>query len=145
VVTGPDRAYDPSVEDQPLTDTDTHELLRSTERARLRALVDGDMATAAQLHADDYQLIPPGGGPLSKAEYLGAIADGTLRYHRFEPDGDLRVRVWGAAAAIRYEVVIEVVAEGTTYHDRCWHTDIYELRAGRWVAVWSQATRIRSL
>jgi hypothetical protein len=124
---------------------DTAELLRTTERARLRALVDGDMATAERLHADDYQLITPGGGSLSKTEYLGAIAGGTLRYRRFEPSGDMRVRIWGTAAALRYEVVIEVVADGTAYHDRCWHTDIYELREGDWVAVWSQATRIRSL
>lgn len=126
-------------------DLDTAELLRITERARLRALVDGDMAAAEALHAEDYQLVTPGGAALSRAEYLGGIADGSLRYGRFEPDGEVAVRFWGSAAALRYEVIIEVDAGGTRYHDRCWHTDIYELRDGRWLAVWSQATRIRSL
>ena len=28
--------------------------------------------------------------------------------------------------------------------DRFWHTDMYDLRDGRWQAVWSQATRIRA-
>lgn len=124
---------------------DPADLLRVTERARLRALVDGDMATAEALHADDYQLITPGGATLSKSEYLGGIVDGSLRYRRFEPDGEVAVRFWGSAAALRYEVVIEVDADGTRYHDRCWHTDIYELRDGRWLAVWSHATRIRAL
>ena len=119
--------------------------LRDTERARLRALVDADVATADALHADDYQLITPGGATLSKAEYLGGIADGTLRYTRFEPDGEVQVRVWETAAALRYEVIIEVQDGESTYHDRCWHTDIYELRDRRWVAVWSHATRIRRL
>lgn len=102
------------------------------------------MATADALHADDYQLITPGGVTLSKAEYLGGIADGTVAYRRFEPDGEVEVRVWGTAAAVRYPVAIRVEADGTPYDDRCWHTDIYELRDGRWLAVWSQATRIRT-
>lgn len=121
------------------------DLLKATEHERLRALVNADIPTAERLHADDYQLITPGGGTFSKAEYLGGIADGTLRYRRFEPDGEIRVRVWESAAALRYEVNIEVVDDGNVYRDRCWHTDIYELRDGRWMAVWSHATRIRSL
>ncbi len=128
-----------------MTSVDLADLLRTIERARLRALVAADMATANALHAEDYQLITPGGGTLSKAEYLSGIADGTLRYGRFEPDGDIEVRVWKSAAALRYQVIIEIDAGGTSYHDRCWHTDIYELRDGRWLAVWSQATRIRAL
>jgi hypothetical protein len=124
---------------------DLVELLKATERRRLRALVDADIGTADLLHAHDYQLIPPGGAPLSKAAYLRGIEDGTIRYRRFEPDGEVKVRLWGSAAALRYEVNIEVVADGTAYRDRCWHTDIYERRDGRWVAVWSQATRIRPL
>jgi hypothetical protein len=124
---------------------DPADLLREIERARLRALVGGDKAAADALHAADYQLVTPGGATLSKSEYLGGIADGSLRYRRFEPDGEVAVRFWGSAAALRYEVVIEVDAEGTAFHDRCWHTDIYELRDGRWVAVWSHATRIRTL
>lgn len=126
------------------TDADLADLLRSTERARLRALVEADITTADALHADDYQLIPPGGFTMSRADYLGGIADGSLRYRRFEADGEVRVRVWGSAAALRYEAMIEVEHGGSTYRDRCWHTDIYELRDGRWQAVWSQATRIRS-
>ena len=127
------------------TESDLADLIIATERTRLRALVEADMTTADALHAEDYQLITPGGSTLSKAEYLAGISDGTLRYRRFDPEGELAVRLWGSAAAVRYQVIIEVDADGTSYHDRCWHTDIYELRGGRWVAVWSQATRIRAL
>jgi hypothetical protein len=133
-----------SVDPSSRGDAELLERLRATERARLRALVEGDLATADALHADDYQLVTPGGATLSKAEYLGGIADGTLRYRRFEPDGPIEVRVWGSAAAARYQVVIDVEADGSSYHDRCWHTDIYELRDGRWQAVWSHATRMRT-
>jgi hypothetical protein len=40
--------------------------LRAIERERLRSLVDADVATARRLHADDFELINPKGGSLSK-------------------------------------------------------------------------------
>ena len=132
------------MDEQHRTDAALPELLEALERTRLRALVEADMPTADRLHADDYELITPGGARMLKAEYLGAIADGTLRYRRFEPDGEIEMRAWGSAAALRYEVDIEVIHDGVDYLDRCWHTDIYELRDGRWMVAWSHATRIRS-
>ena len=47
------------------------EQLREIERARLRALVAGDMAAARALHADDFQLVTPLGTAISKEQYLG--------------------------------------------------------------------------
>ena len=46
------------------------ERLRATERERLQALVGTDVARARRLHADDFQLINPLGGVLSKEQYL---------------------------------------------------------------------------
>jgi hypothetical protein len=117
--------------------------IESTERERLGALVRADLELARSLHADEYQLITPGGHTLSREEYLGQIASGELRYRVFEPDGDMTVRSWGHAAAIRYRVHIDVEFDGQHDSDYFWHTDIYELRDERWQAVWSHATRIR--
>jgi hypothetical protein len=120
-------------------------VLEDTERRRLRALVEGDLATAHALHADDYQLITPGGATISKAEYLAGIADGSLNYRRFEPLGEVMVRMLGSsAAAVRYRVEIVLSWEGGEDSGRFWHTDVYEHRDGRWRAVWSHATRIRT-
>lgn len=121
------------------------EELREIERRRLRGLVQADRRTVAALHAADYQLITPGGASLGKEEYLGQIADGTLDYRRFEPDGEIAVRVLGpSAAVVRYRVWIDASFSGGEDSDRFWHTDIYERRDGRWQVVWSQATRIRN-
>jgi hypothetical protein len=117
--------------------------IESTERERLGALVQADLELARSLHADEYQLITPGGHMLSREEYLSQIASGELRYRVFEPDGEMTVRSWGHAAAIRYRVHIDVEFDGQHDSDYFWHTDIYELRDGRWQAVWSHATRIR--
>jgi hypothetical protein len=128
-------------------DGDTDDLadeLRALERRRLAALVDVDLATAELLHTVDYQLVTPGGDALSRSDYLGSLADGTLVYQRFEPDGDVAVRLLGpSAAALRYVAAIDATFPGGHDVDRFWHTDIYEQRDGRWQAAWSQATRIR--
>ncbi len=119
------------------------DLLRETERTRLRALVAGDMVLARSLHAADYELIPPGGGTISKEEYLGGVASGALNYVVFEPASEIRVRTYERAAVLRYQARIEVHAGDAVDSDLFWHTDIYEYRSGKWQVVWSQATRIR--
>jgi len=47
--------------------------IRAIERERIRALVEANIEVAQQLHADDFQLINPGGSALSKGNILGAL------------------------------------------------------------------------
>ena len=116
------------------------EVLRVTERERVRALVAADLARANHLHADDFQLINPLGGILSKQQYLGGIGSGQLKYLFWEP-GSIAVRVYGDTAAIRYPSELEVVVQGRPIpRQRYWHTDLYERRDGHWQVVWSHAT-----
>ncbi|TDP72665.1 nuclear transport factor 2 family protein [Roseateles toxinivorans] len=123
-----------------MTDKPLSERIKSLELQRTRALVARDIALAATLHADDYQLITPAGKTFTKAAYLGAIETGDLVYTRWEP-GEMAVRVSPAMAIVRYPVTL-AFPSGNTVH--CWHTDSYELRDGQWLAVWSQATAIKS-
>jgi hypothetical protein len=118
------------------------ELIRDTERARLRALVEGDMETAGRLHATEFQLITPIGMALSKNDYLGAIASGQIKYLAWEP-GLIAVRYHHSHAVIRYRARLEVVFGGhRVAPGDYWHTDTYEHRDGQWMVVWSQATAI---
>jgi len=127
-------------------DENLAEHLRETERARLRALVTVDIEAAQPLHAEDYQLITPGGTALTKSEYLDAISTGGLRYEAFEPVSQIAVRGGPEAAIVRYRVHIRVTEAAEAAADiTCWHTDYYERRGQRWQAVWSQATRIAVL
>ena len=121
----------------------TEDQLRKTESARLQSLVAADMSVAESLHADDYELITPGGSTLSKRAYLDQISAGDLDYTVFEPVSETRVRVCGGAAILRYRVRIEINVGGAHDEGTFWHTDVYEFRDGHWQAVWSQATRIR--
>ena len=118
--------------------------IRNTERERLRALVAADLAVAAPLHADDFQLITPGGTVLSKEQYLGGVASGHLNYRVWELDGDIMVRLYDDVALIRYRSRLHMSLAGAAgaLH-QFWHTDSYERRDGRWQVVWSQATLIQ--
>ena len=117
-------------------------LIRETEHQRLRALVAAEIELANSLHSDDYQLITPNGQTISKHDYIGGIASGDLVYSVFEPASDIAVRLFGSAAAVRYQARIEIRFSDQRDSGVFWHTDIYENRDGRWQAVWSQATRI---
>ena len=114
--------------------------LADLERERLRALVGADLARADALHAGDFRLVTPGGDSLSKEEYLGGIASGAINYLRWEPEG-IEARVRADAGCVRYRSTIEIVVDGRELPPtRCWHTDYYERREGRWQVVFSQAT-----
>jgi phage baseplate assembly protein W len=118
--------------------------LRATERRRLAALVSGDVELARSLHADDYELVTPGGRRLNREAYLDGVGSGRLHYLVFEPASEIRVRLHETVAILRYEARIEMEMPDGIDRGNFWHTDVYELRDDRWQAVWSQATRIRS-
>ncbi len=116
--------------------------LRAIERQRLRSLVDADVATASRLHADDFQLINPRGGTLSKEQYLRDVASGDLNYLEWEP-GEIRVRLYGNSAVIRYQARLRVSVKGSPGRPvTFWHTDLYEKRNGQWQIVWAHATQL---
>jgi len=90
-----------------------------------------------------FQLVNPTGETLSKDAYLGGIASGELDYLVFKPAAEIAVRFHGEAAVIRYRSNLQIAIGGQDLGlATFWHTDSYELRDGRWQAVWSQATGI---
>lgn len=125
------------------SDSPAVERLRATELERQHALVDADIAAIDALTADDFQLVPPPGTPLSREEYLGAVAAGAIDYLAFEPNSEMQVRLYGEAAAIRYLAHIDVVVTGLGHFGTdAWVTCVYERREGRWQIVWEQATAV---
>ena len=126
-----------------VTAQDRADQLRAIERERLRSLVDADMATARRLHVDDFELINPVGGTLSKEQYLRDIASGELDYLEWEPV-EIRVKLYGDSAVIRYQAHLRVSVKGSAGRPvTFWHTDLYEKRNGQWQIVWAHATQIQ--
>ncbi len=117
--------------------------IRAVQRERSVALLTGDMQVAESVHADDFQLITPLGAVFSKAQYLGAVEAGIIRYVVMELDSPVEVRAHGDVALTRYRVQIEVEVQGQRYARAAyWFTDVFEKRKGRWQIVWSQGTGI---
>jgi hypothetical protein len=121
----------------------TASTLQQIERQRLAALVDADMAVIQRLHAEDFELVPPPGVPLSRADYVDLVRTGGLDYQAFEPISDINVRVHGTAATLWYSSRIDVVAAGQGHlvHE-AWLLVLYEKRAGQWQVVREQATAV---
>jgi hypothetical protein len=118
------------------------EQIRMSEGALLRATVEGDIAAARQLLAEDFQLVTPLGGLQSREDYLGAVAGGVLDFLVFEPVSAIDVRLYGHAAVIRYRSKIELVAFGERLSHDAWQTKLYEKRQGHWQVVWAQTTAV---
>lgn len=112
------------------------------EQRRTQALVARDIAGARALHAPDYQLITPGGAVLTLEQYLGKLERAELVYLGWAL-GEVAVRAGADMALLRYRATL-TLAGGSEQPFQVWHSDSYERRAGRWLAVWSQATAIKS-
>jgi Domain of unknown function (DUF4440) len=117
--------------------------LQETERMRLQALVEADMRVVTRLHATGFQLIPPPGIRLSRAEFLAGVAAGNLDFLAFEPISTIEVRVHDKAAVLWCRSRIDIVATGEGRYTReSWHTCVYEIQDGRWQIVWEQSTAV---
>lgn len=113
------------------------DFFRALEVERTRALVTCDTAAIRRLHAPDYELISVPGRSMSLDRYLSLMAEDVF-YANWE-HGPMRVQQSEGMAAVRYQAKITFPSGNVV---ECWHTDIYALRSGAWVAVWSQATRL---
>lgn len=126
---------------EPATSTaPSDEFFRELEARRTRALVQRDLVTLEQLHADDYQLVTPAGKAISRKAYLDAIRAEPF-YAAWDTMGEVQVRRAEHMAVVRYKARLEFPSGRVVY---CWHTDTYELRSVGWQAVWSQATEMPS-
>jgi len=121
----------------------TASTLQQLERQRLAALVDADMAVIERLHAEDFELVPPPGVVLTRAEYVDLLRTGGLDYEAFDPISDIEVRVHELAATLWYSSEIDVVNAGQNHlvHE-AWLLVLYEKRAGQWQVVREQATAV---
>jgi hypothetical protein len=113
------------------------DFFRALEAERTRAIVARDLEAIRKLHAPEYELITPAGRVFAMERYLSLIEAAPF-YANWE-HGPMEVRVGKEMAVVRYQARLTFPSGNVV---ACWHTDTYELRAGEWVAVWSQATQL---
>ena len=122
------------------------ERLRQMEKTRLQALVDADVDAARALIASDFELINPIGEALSRDELLGGVASGALDFLSNTVTSQIRVRLHGNSAVLRFRHTIDIQVAGLGHLTHpAWSTALYERRKGNWQIVWEQTGAIGPL
>jgi len=122
------------------------EQLRQLEQKRLQALVDADVAVAGALTASDFELINPLGELLTRDTFLGAVGSGAIDFLSNELTSQIRVRLHGNTAVLRFRHTIDIQVAGIGHLTHpAWNTALYERRNGRWQIVWEQTGAIGPL
>lgn len=115
--------------------------IRRQEAARFEAIVRGDVAALDQILSDDLSYTHATGVFETKAEFLGKMKSGQLKYEAFAPE-DIRVRVYGTTGVVTGVARVKVHVKGEPLSFRLRFTDVYVKKDNRWEMVAWQATRL---
>lgn len=105
-----------------------------------QAVIRNDPDAIGRFLADDWIIIDPDGGVIDKSSFLGVIRSGTLT-HRVMKSEDVRVRIYGEAAAVTALTTTKGKYMGQEFTSQERATDMFVRKNGRWQCVVSQLTR----
>jgi ketosteroid isomerase-like protein len=108
------------------------------------AMISNDVERIAACISDDWVLITPEVGPVSRAGMLGAIASGTLTHATMSKDVG-SVRVYGDTAIVSGRGQNTGTFRGAPISADEWVTDVYHRIDGRWLCVLTHLTPVRPL
>ena len=115
-------------------DTSGPATLTALETVWNTAHVQGDAAALDQLFADDLVVTVPGMRTMSKADSLGVMASGRMKFDRYE-SSNTTVRVYDGAAVVTGRIQRTRTVNGREAADDWLFTKVYVRRAGRWQVV----------
>jgi hypothetical protein len=107
------------------------------------AYVHGNVKPLEQLLADDLIVTMTDMSVLSKAQSIGLLRSGRLKFPRYETS-DIRIRVYGDAAVVTGRLQRTRTVNGTNVDDDWRFTKVYVRRSGKWqVVAWHASTNAR--
>ena len=107
------------------------------------AYVHGNVEPLEQLLADDLIVTMTDMSVLSKAQSIGLLRSGRLKFPRYETS-DIRIRVYGDAAVVTGRLQRTRTVNGTNVDDDWRFTKVYVRRSGKWqVVAWHASTNAR--
>ena len=113
----------------------------AAQDARFAAMVKGDAAYLEKALDPSLTYHHSTGSAQSKAEFMGAIRQGALKYKAIDVV-ERRVRRMGTVAIITGVFRLQAQNNGQTIDTRARFTDVYEYKDGRFVQVAWQNTRL---
>ena len=124
-----------------MTDQQAEQEIRQRETRRFEAIVQGDVAALEDILSDDLSYTHATGVFETKAEFIGKLKSGQLKYESLTPE-DIRVRTYGSTGVVTGVARVKVRVTGEALSFRMRFTDVYVKQADRWRMVAWQATRL---
>jgi ketosteroid isomerase-like protein len=116
--------------------------LMEVEEAFNRAMISNDVSKIAACIADDWALVTPEVGVVSRASILRVIASGELTHDMMTKDV-ARVKVYGDIALVTARGRNTGSFKGQRIAADEWITDVYRNVAGRWLCLLTHLTPAR--
>ena len=113
--------------------------LTEVEEAFNRAMISNDVSRIAGCIADDWVLVTPEVGVVSRARILGVIASGELIHDTMDKDVS-RVKVYGDIALVTARGRNTGSFQGQRIAADEWITDVYQKVDGRWLCLLTHLT-----
>ena len=132
----------PALANKPQASADIAELSK-LEQVWNDAYVHSNIEPLEQLLADDLIVTMTDMAVLTKAQSIGLLRSGRLRFPRYETS-EIRIRVYGDAAVVTVRLQRTRTVEGNNVDDDWRFTKVYVRRAGKWqVVAWHASTSAR--
>ncbi|HUE82090.1 MAG TPA: nuclear transport factor 2 family protein [Pyrinomonadaceae bacterium] len=113
--------------------------IRQTVNELITALNKNDLDTAGRIYSDDYQIVLADGSTTTKAERLGALKSGDLRYEALVVD-NLKIRQYGDSAVANYRVTGKTITRAGEQDVNSQAMVMLVKTGGRWQVASSQLT-----
>ncbi len=119
---------------------DDEQQILALHEAGDRALMAADLATLAEIFADDYVQYNEAGKAFTKQDVLNNFQTGAIRYPSIVSMGRL-IRIFGDTAVVHGSESDEVETDGKRFAVRYVYLDVLRKREGQWKIVASQLAR----
>jgi ketosteroid isomerase-like protein len=119
----------------------TEQEVRQMEEQRFEAMMKGDVATLDKLLADELTYTHASAQVDTKEKYLAPLKSGEIKIHKFDRS-DIKVHVYGDAATITGEALVEVTVKGEDRKVHLRYADVWVKGNKGWQMVVWEATLI---
>ena len=113
-------------------------------RARVNALIKGDLEVLDQCVAGDLTFISPHGTVLTKAMVFDKIRNGKMKIERMDVD-DIIVREFDSTAIITYKAVTTYTDDEILVNGTVRSTTVYLFLDNRWQLIAAQQSKLSDI
>ena len=116
--------------------------IRELETQRFRAMERVDVATLNRILSDDLIYTHANGLQQTKAELIGVLGSGDMKYESITPGDDIRVRTYNQTAVVTGRASIKIKAHGEEQTFKLCYLDVFVKQDSRWQMVAWQSSRV---